>query len=128
MYILLLEKHYLVPWRLMPHRAAAPVRAPQHPAPKNWLGMMEEEDVEGQFKPSTSRWLPAQGCVRRGKAGGRGCLATVSVQKDGLTGLRGARESGRWLGRRGLSRQPDLGVNSGSVLHICVNLDKAQNL
>lgn len=80
-----LEKRYLVGWRLVADRAAA-LGHPPIPL-KNWLWTVEEEDVDGQSEPSTSRLLGARGCVHRGKAGGRGGLATADIQKDGLARL-----------------------------------------
>ena len=53
------------------------------------------------------------------------CLETVDIQSDSLRGICGQRESGRWLERWELGRQTDLDFNSGTIIYICVNLDKA---
>lgn len=54
-----LEKRYLVGWRLVADGAAA-LGHPPIPL-KNWLWTVEEEDVDGQSEPSTSRLLGARG-------------------------------------------------------------------
>lgn len=113
------------PWKLRTRRPAALVHLSPPPPGICFGSWKGEKLMDTCDDPPLDRYLTKGMCPWVRQVEKVICLETVDIQSDVLGRICGQRESGRWLERWELGRQTNFDFSSGTIIYICVNLDKA---